>query len=103
MAIFCNIIYSVCINGSISDSLHNNIHPFLHLPIFLSLIYAYTQSHKSTSDRCRGILRLIGLPLTVHPCLVMSREAERGLGNRMTWPTRQLLSDEQSDTDVNNN
>lgn len=29
---FCNIIYSVCVNGSISDSMHNNIHPFLHLP-----------------------------------------------------------------------
>ena len=38
MDIFCNIIYSVCVNGSISDSMHNNIHPFLHLPVFLSLI-----------------------------------------------------------------
>ena len=56
MDIFCNIIYSVCVNGSISDSMHNNIHPFFHLPVFLSLIYAYTQAHKSTSDRWRVIL-----------------------------------------------
>lgn len=103
MDIFCNIIYSVCVNGSISDSMHNNIHPFFHLLVFLSLIYAYTQAHKSTSDRWRVILRLIGLPLPVHPCLVMSAEAARGPGNRKTRPTRQLLFDEQSDTDVNNN
>lgn len=83
--------------------MHNNIHPFFHLLVFLSLIYAYTQAHKSTSDRWRVILRLIGLPLPVHPCLVMSAEAARGPGNRKTRPTRQLLFDEQSDTDVNNN
>lgn len=36
-------------------------------------------------------------------CFVVSGEAERGPGNRMTRPTRQLLLDEQSDTNVNNN
>lgn len=104
---YVSIIYlqpflSVCMDASISDSVYKNFHP-VHPPISLCPTHSQTQAHKSDCDRCRVILRLIGLPLMAHTCFVVSGEAERGPGNRMIWPTSQLLLDEQSDTNVNNN
>lgn len=64
MDIFCNIIYSVCINGSISQIQCTIIFiHFFHLPVS-SLVYACTQAHKSTSlIDGEWYYVLIGLPL----------------------------------------